>query len=137
MKHYKTVFTTRKSFRFLLSCILISWLNFYLFLFYWYSLEYGICTFLLSVIIITLMFLFNNKIILEQYFIRINFGIFSYKVSYRDIKRVYMVESKRLSLSSSIYCVGLKTNDLKTKFFDLLVSPMDRDDFIYELKKRI
>lgn len=88
------------------------------------------------IVCLSTLFLFNNKIVLEGYFIRIYFGIFIVKIKYKDIKGLYKVKNHLPSFASSSYRVGIKTNSLNMILFDKFISPMDCDDFIYEVKKR-
>lgn len=88
-------------------------------------------------IFISLIYLFNNKIVLEKYFIRIYFGIFIINIKYKDIKGLYITDNNLISLSSSCHRVGIKTNNWKTIIFDKFISPMDREDFIFEVNNRI
>lgn len=137
MKSYKPVFTTRKDFSFLLLIIFLVSLFSYLFIFFIYFQKYYHAIICLLLIYVYLSFIFNNKIILEAYYLRINFGIMSFIIKYKDIKKIYITKTHLISFKTSKYCVGIKTSKFKNKIFDTFISPMDRDDFMYELNKRI
>lgn len=92
----------------------------------------------MSLLIVSILFsfLFNNKIVLEQYYIRVNFGIFNYNIKYKSIRYIYISDNHLLSFASSYHKVGIKTLKYKSSLFDIFLSPMDREDFIYEVNKR-
>lgn len=133
----KIVFTTRKDFFFIISLIMliVAFLCFFIILL---SLnKYLEAIIALIFLFIFTSFLFNNEILLEKYYIRINFGIFSYCIKYKDIKSLYIVDNHISSLASSVHKVGIKTSKYKSIIFDTFVSPFDREDFIYEVNLRI
>ena len=131
------VFTTRKSFSFIIFLIFSTFVSLSLMIINIENHKFMEAVIALIMCFILLSFLFNNKIVLQSYFIRVYFGIFLLTIKYKDIKVLYKTDNHLLSLSSSTHKVGIKTNNLKTKFFDIFVSPMDQDDFIYEVKNRI
>lgn len=136
-KPYRVVFTTRKSFSFIMWLIFFIFLLMSSFIIYLENNEFMKAIVSLILFFVSCSFLFNNKIVLEKYFIRIYFGIFIVNVKYKDIKGLYKTNNHLLSLASSNKRVGIKTNKFETILFDLFVSPMDVDDFIYEVRNRI
>ena len=135
-RHYKTIFTTRKSFGFLLGLILLIIIFLLLMIINIYESKNLSAVTSLLIVSILMSFLLNNKIVLEQYYIRVNFGIFNYCIKYKDIKDIYISDNNLLSFASSYHKVGIKTLKYKSKLFDTFLSPMDREDFIYEVNKR-
>lgn len=135
-KLIRAKFTTRKDFIFLINIIILSFgfLCFFVFLLMQKMYLPAIVSLLLSVFFI--LMIFNNEIILEQYYILVKFGIFTYKIKYKKIKDIYLDYNPLGFLSSSHFKVGIKTSKHKSKLFDTFISPMDRADFIYEVNKR-
>lgn len=136
-KLYSVVFTTRKSFSFYMILIFLIFMCLSLFIIYLKESMFMKSFLAFFIACLSITFLFNNKIVLEGYFIRIYFGIFIIKIKYKDIKGLYKVENHLPSIASSSYRVGIKTNSLSMILFDTFVSPMDRDDFIYEVNRRL
>ena len=135
-KIMRATFTTRKDFTFIINRILLAYgfICFCAFLYVNKMYLSAAISLLLSIFFIS--FLLNNKIILEQYYISVRFGIFSYKIKYKDIKDIYLDYNIFGFLASSHFKVGIKTSKHKSKLFDTFLSPMDRADFIYEVNKR-
>lgn len=133
---YKPIFTTRKDFSFIMFLSLLSLLFLYFMTIFLDASKYLEAVISLLFVVIFSSFLFNNKIILEKFYLRVNFGIFTYRIKYKDIKELYVSDNHLSSFTSSYHKVGIKTSRYKSKLFDTFVSPMDREDFIYEVNKR-
>ena len=136
-KLYKITFTTNKSFSFNIIFVFFIFVCFSLAIVFLEKSHFFESV--ISIIFSSIFFLFllNNKIVLEKYFIRIYFGIFIYKIKYKDIKCLYKVNNHLISFASCSRRVGIKINNFKTNLFDIFVSPIDCDDFIYEVNERI
>jgi len=136
-KRYRITFTTNKSFSFNMILIFLIYISLSLFVIFIEKERFFSSIFSIIVSVISLFYLLNNKIVLENYFIRIYFGIFTYKIKYKDIKCLYKINNHLMSFASSTRRVGIKTNNCKSRLFDIFVSPMDCDDFILEVNERI
>lgn len=135
-KLYNLTFTTRKDEKFIFFIItLITFLLYSCFLLIKFSKYLELC---IAILFITLLLslLLNNKIVLEKYYIRVYYGFFLYKIKYSDIRDIYLDRNHLISLASSHLKVGIKTSKFKGKLFDTFLSPMDREDFIYEVNRR-
>ena len=131
------VFTTRKSFSFIIFLIFLIFLLLSLTIINIENYKFFEAVISLIMCLMSISFIFNNKIVLECYFIGIYFGIFLVKIKYKDIKGLYKTDNHLPSLASSNHKVGINTNILEIRLFDIFVSPIDLDDFIYEVKNRI
>lgn len=136
-KLYRITFTTNKSFSFNFIFIFLIFVSLSLFLILMEKGKFLESIIFIMIFVLSVFFLLNNKIVLENYFIRIYFGIFIYKIKYNDIKCLYKIDNHLISLASSSKRVGIKTKKCQCKLFDVFVSPMDCDDFIYEVNERI
>lgn len=136
-KLYRITFTTNKSFSFNMFFVFLIFISLSLFIIFIEKERFTQSIVFIMMFVASLFFLLNNKIVLEKYFIRIYFGIFVYKIKYKDIKCLYKINNHLINFASSSRRVGIKTNKYKTKLFDVFVSPMDCDDFIYEVNGRI
>ena len=133
----RQTFTTRKDFLylfFLIALITVSLGLSIIFIQQNYYLK-GIISILIFIIVGSL--LLKNDITLEKYYIKINYGIFYIKVKYKNIKKIEKVENFLPGLSTSTIKVCIKDKKHKSFLFNTYVAPMDRDDFIYEVKRRI
>ena len=133
----RITFTTNKSFSFNAFFIFLIFISLSLFIIFIEKEKFLQSIIFIMIFVNSFFFLFNNKIVLEKYFIRIYFGIFVYKIKYKDIKCLYKINNHLISFASSSRRVGIKTNNYKYKLFDVFVSPVDCDDFIYEVDERI
>jgi len=135
-KLYRVVFTTRKDFTYIVLFMILTICFLYFFIIFFDAGKYLEAVVSLLFIATFISFILNNKIILEKYFIRINFGIFSIKIKYNNIRKLYISDNHFIGLASSYHKVGIKTSKYKWRLLDTFVSPMDREDFIYEVNKR-
>lgn len=135
-KHYRVILTTRKDFSFLLLLILL--IGFFLpfFIAFMKFAKYFEAVVALIFIFIFISLLFNNKIILEKYYLRINFGIFTRKIKYKDIKALYIIDNHFMGFVSSYHKVGIKTSNHQSFIFDTFLTPFDREGFIEKVFER-
>lgn len=135
-RHYREIFTTRKDFYFLIAIISLSLFFMSYTIFFFEMKKYMEAVISLILVFVFLSFIFNNKIVLESYYIRIYFGIFAYKIKYKDIKGLYIINHHFISLSSSFHKVGIQKRKHKSFFFDTFISPFDCEDFIETVKEK-
>lgn len=133
----RQTFTTRKDFIPLFFEIVLLTVFLGLFIIFMQEKDYLRAIIFIILFILLGALLFKNDITLEKYYIKINYGIFYIKVKYKNIKELKKVENYFPGFTTSNIKVCITNKKHKSFLFNTYVAPLDRDDFIFEVKRRI